>query len=697
MKLLLVSALLGCLAFILSSATVYAAPAEGMVRWCVKSDKELQKCHDLAANVAQFSCVRRDDSLECIQAIKREEADAITLDGGDIYIAGLHNYNLQPIIAEDYGEDSDTCYYAVAVAKKGTDFGFLNLRGKKSCHTGLGKSAGWNIPIGTLVTVGQIQWAGIEDRPVESAVSDFFNASCAPGANKDSKLCQLCKVDCSRSHNEPYYDYAGAFQCLKDGAGEVAFIKHLTVPAAEKASYELLCKDNTRAPIDSYKTCHLSRVPAHAVVSRKNPELANRIYSKLMAVENFNLFSSDGYAAKNLMFKDSTQKLVQLPMTTDSFLYLGAEYMSTIRSLTKAQATGTTSRAIKWCAVGHNEKVKCDAWTINSFTDGDSRIECQDAPTVDECIKKIMRKEADAIAVDGGEVFTAGKCGLVPVMVEQYDAVRCSAPGEASSYFAVAVAKKGSGVTWNTLQGKRSCHTGLGRTAGWNIPMGLIHKETNNCDFTTYFSKGCAPGFEVDSPFCAQCKGGGQSVGGDSARCKASSEEQYYGYTGAFRCLVEGAGDVAFIKHTIVPENTDGSGPVWAQDLKSSDFELLCQDGTTQPVTKFRDCHLAKVPAHAVITRPESRGEVVSILLEQQARFGSSGSDSSFNMFQSDLGKNSLFKDSTKCLQEIPSGTTFQDFLGEEYMIAMQSLRECSNSTSDLEKACTFHSCQQKK
>ncbi|XP_052319546.1 transferrin-a isoform X2 [Oncorhynchus keta] len=696
MKLLLVSALLGCLAFILSSATVYAAPAEGMVRWCVKSEKELNKCHDLAARVAGFSCVRRDDSFECIQAIKREEADAITLDGGDIYIAGLHNYNLQPIIAEDYGEDSDTCYYAVAVAKTGTTFGFHDLRGKKSCHTGLGKSAGWNIPIGTLVSEGRIQWAGIEDRPVESAVSDFFNASCAPGANTDSKLCQLCKGDCSRSHKEPYYDYAGAFQCLKDGAGEVAFIKHLTVPAAEKASYELLCKDNTRAPIDSYKTCHLARVPAHAVVSRKDTNLANHIYSKLMALTDFNLFSSDGYAAKNLMFKDSTQKLVQLPMTTDSFLYLGAEYMSTIRSLTKAQATGATSRAIKWCAVGHNEKVKCDSWTINSFTDGDSRIECQDAPTVDECIKKIMRKEADAIAVDGGEVFTAGKCGLVPVMVEQYDAVRCSDPGEASSYFAVAVVKKGSGLTWNTLQGRRSCHTGLGRTAGWNIPMGLIHTRTGNCDFTTYFSQGCAPGFEVNSPFCAKCKGSGQSVGGDRAKCKASSEEQYYGYSGAFRCLVEDAGEVAFIKHTIVPEMTDGSGPVWAQNLSSSDFELLCQDGTTQPVTNFRECHLAKVPAHAVITRPESRGEVVSVLLEQQARFGSSGSDSSFNMFQTDFGKNLLFKDSTKCLQEIPSGTKFQDFLGKEYMIAMQSLRECSDNTSDLEKACTFHSCQQK-
>jgi len=53
-----------------------------------------------------------------------------------------------------------------------------------------------------------------------------------------------------------------------------------------------------------------------------------------------------------------------------------------------------------------------------------------------------------------------------------------------ASYFAVAVVKKSDrDITWNNLQGKKSCHTAVGRTAGWNIPMGLIHNRTGNCNF----------------------------------------------------------------------------------------------------------------------------------------------------------------------------------------------------------------------
>ena len=58
----------------------------------------------------------------------------------------------------------------------------------------------------------------------------------------------------------------------------------LSFTASEKANYELLCLDGTRAPIDSYQTCNLARVPGHAVVSRDDPELARRIFTALTTV-----------------------------------------------------------------------------------------------------------------------------------------------------------------------------------------------------------------------------------------------------------------------------------------------------------------------------------------------------------------------------------------------------------------------------
>lgn len=67
-----------------------------------------------------------------------------------------------------------------------------------------------------------------------------------------------------------------------------------------------------------------------------------------------------------------------------------------------------------------------------------------------------------------------------------------------------------------------------------------------------------------------------------------------------------------------------------------------------------------------------------------QSKFGIGGSDPSFNLFQSDLGRNLLFKDSTKCLQEIRAETSYDQFLGAEYMNAMASLRNCTDSTSGL-------------
>lgn len=71
-------------------------------------------------------------------------------------------------------------------------------------------------------------------------------------------------------------------------------------------------------------------------------------------------------------------------------------------------------------------------------------------------------------------------------------------------------------------------------------------------------------------------------------------------------------------------------------------------------------------------------------LLSLQIKYGTGSSDDAFRMFQSESGKNLLFKDSTKCLQLIPEEDSFEKFLGDEYVTAMTSLRTCTDSTPGL-------------
>nr|BAJ23165.1 ovotransferrin precursor [Dromaius novaehollandiae] len=686
-------------------ALCFAAAPKATVRWCTISSPEQKKCNDLKERMQQesfgLSCVQKTTYMDCIMAIARNETDAISLDGGQIFEAGLGPYKLKPIAAEVYEgtQGSTTYYYAVAVVKKGTDFTINDLKGKTSCHTGLGRSAGWNIPIGTLIRRGDIPWDGIDSGSLEQEVAKFFSASCVPGAN-EKKLCRQCKGDAKTkcAHGGPYYGYSGAFRCLKDGNGEVAFVKHTTVEenaAKEKDQYELLCLDGTRQPVDNYKACHWARVPGHAVVTRDDGK-AEEIWTFLSKAQekfgvgttsDFHLFGTPDKKdphLKDLLFKDSAIKLKKIPQLMDSQLYLGFEYYSAIQNLRKDVMTSTPRKnKVQWCAVGKEEKSKCDRWSVVS----NGEVECAVGDNTKDCIIKIMKGEADAISLDGGFVYTAGVCGLVPVMGENYeDETSCSKVGQPASYFAVAVVKKSDrDITWDNLQGKKSCHTAVGRTAGWNIPMGLIHNRTGSCNFDEYFREGCAPGSPSGSRLCKLCQGSGRIP---SEKCVANSHERYYGYTGALRCLVE-QGDVAFIKHSIVEENTNGKNKEeWAKNLKMDQFELLCTNGRRANIMDYSSCHLAKVPAHAVISRPEKASKIRELLERQEKLFGEKGTDKErFTMFKSHT-KDLLFKDLTKCLVKLREGITYKEFLGDQYYASVASLNTCN--PSDLLQMCTF-------
>ncbi|NP_001083070.1 serotransferrin-B precursor [Xenopus laevis] len=687
-------------------ALCLAMPKEKQVRWCVKSKSELNKCRDLVNTCKNkeitLSCVEKPNTDECLTAIQEDRADAICVDGGDVYKGSLQPYNLKPIMAENYGSqtETDTCYYAVAVVKKSSTFTFDELKDKRSCHTGIGKTAGWNIIIGLLLEKKLLSWGGPDTESLEKAVSRFFKASCVPGA-KEPNLCQQCagkkEHKCSRSNNEPYYNYAGAFKCLQDDKGDVAFVKQSTVPEAFHKDYELLCPDNTRKPIKDYKKCNLAKVPAHAVLTRSRDDKTKDIIAFLQeAQKECKLFSSQ--YGKDLIFKNSAVSLIPLPPSMDGFLFLGADYSNAIQALkegVKEDEVPAAETKVRWCTQSKAEKNKCDDWTTISG----GAIECTEAASAEDCIVQILKGDADAVTLDGGYMYTAGQCGLVPVMGEYYDQddlTPCQrrSSGTKGVYYAVAIAKKGTKVSWSNLRGVKTCHTAVGRTAGWNIPVGLITNETKNCDFASYVGQSCAPGSDVKSKLCALCIGDPEKRLESSKKCSPSASEAYYGYSGAFRCLVE-KGQVAFAKHTTVFENTDGKNPAgWAKDLKSGDFELLCPDGSRAPVTDYKSCNLAEVPAHAVVTLPEKRTFVAEIVVNQQSLYGRKGFQKDiFQMFESTGGKDLLFKDSTQCLLEIPKKTTMQEFLGDKYHTAVTSLNKCSTTKSGLLASCTFHSC----
>uniref|UniRef100_A0A8C4RBB5 Transferrin-like domain-containing protein n=1 Tax=Eptatretus burgeri TaxID=7764 RepID=A0A8C4RBB5_EPTBU len=402
----------------------------------------------------------------------------------------------------------------------------------------------------------------------------------------------------------------------------------------------------------------------------------------------FELFSSSKFSGSNLMFKDSTVSLFHLPEGLDYRGYLGNKYVTAVESL--VQKKGKKTKALRWCCIGDSEKQKCDAWDPSK-----KKLQCVSSSTVENCIWKIKVGEADVMSLDGGHIYTAGKCGLVPVMSEYYST---------GKYYAVAVVRKTNhNITLRELAGKSTCHTGVNRTAGWNVPIGRLVQmgKISKCDIvpaSNYFGPGCAPGAPLDSNLCKKCVGSGVNIVGDSDtdKCKRSSSERYSGYSGAFRCMAEGAGDVAFVKHLTVPENTDGANPApWANNLKSSDFELLCIDGTRAPITDYLKCNLALSPAHAVFSRLEMKERVHDFLLKSQKKYGHGGSQENiFSMFSSAdyVEKDLLFKDSTQCLVSIETNN-YKDFLGD-YFKSMEGLNACAPSgESGLIETCEFDVC----
>ncbi|XP_071470991.1 melanotransferrin [Marmota flaviventris] len=692
------------------------------VRWCTTSDPEQQKCSDMSKAFQEAGiqpsllCIQGISADHCVQLITAQEADAITLDGGAIYEAGKE-YGLKPVVGEVYDQEVGTSYYAVAVVRRNFNVTINTLKGVKSCHTGINRTVGWNVPVGYLVESGRLSVMGCD---VLKAVSDYFGGSCVPGAGEtrySESLCRLCRGDtsgegvCDKSPLERYYDYSGAFRCVAEKAGDVAFVKHSTVlentdgktlpswgQTLLSKDFELLCRDGSRADVTEWRRCHLARVPAHAVVVRadmdgglifKSLNEGQRLFSH--EGSSFQMFSSEAYGQKNLLFKDSTTELV--PIATQTYeAWLGREYLHAMKGL--LCDPNRMPHYLRWCVLSTPEIQKCgDMAVAFSRQRLKPEIQCVSAQSPQHCMEQIQAGNIDAVTLRGEDIYTSGKVyGLVPAAGELY-----SEADRSSSYFVVAVVRRDSSYafTLDELRGKRSCHSGFGSPAGWDVPVGALIQRgfirPQHCDILTavseFFNASCVP---VNNPksypssLCALCVGDEQGRN----KCVGNSQERYYGDSGAFRCLVENAGDVAFVKHTTVFDNTNGhNSEPWAAALKWQEYELLCPNGARAEANQYEACHLAQIPSHAVMVRPDTNIFTVYGLLDKaQDLFGDDHNTNGFKMFDSSKyhGQDLLFKDAT--IRAVPVGekTSYLDWLGPDYVAALEGMlsQQCSGTAS---------------
>lgn len=62
-----------------------------------------------------------------------------------------------------------------------------------------------------------------------------------------------------------------------------------------------------------------------------------------------------------------------------------------------------------------------------------------------------------------------------------------------------------------------------------------------------------------------------------------------------------------------------GRGPAWAAGFKSSDYELLCPDGTRAGVGDWQRCHLVRIPFRGIVVGNHvTAASVLSMLQEGQ-------------------------------------------------------------------------------
>ncbi|XP_028179511.1 transferrin [Ostrinia furnacalis] len=591
---------------------------------CV-AEQYLKACEEMlevpTKSKAVLKCIPARDRMECLSYVQQRQADFVPVDPEDMYVASkIPNQDF--VVFQEYRTDDEPDaefrYEAVIVVHKDLPVNNLDqLKGLKSCHTGVNRNVGYKIPLTMLMK--RSVFPKMNDRTISpkenelKAFSTFFSQSCIVGKwspdvktmrtwkSQYSNLCALCERPDACDYPDNFSGYEGALRCLAHNGGQVAFTKVIyvrkffglpvgTIPANTSSEnpdeFAYLCADGSKVPVRN-KACSWAARPWQGLLGH------NDVLAKLSPLrEKIKQLADSGAATKPEWFTNVLGLSEKIHHVADNIPIKPADYLK------KANYTEVIERGhgppepvVRLCVTSNVALAKCRAMAVFAFSrDIRPQLDCIQEASEADCLKNVQDNGSDLASVDDSRVAAAAKkYNLHAVFHEVY--------GEKKKpNYAVAVVKRGSSIKkMEDLRGKRSCHNPYGSFSGLDAPLFyLINKKLINPDqciknLGDFFSGGvCLPG--VDK---AENNPRGDDVSNLKKQCSTDNSP--------VKCLEENRADVAFVSSADLP------------NFDKSKYLLLCLNkdaGGTSWFENFETCNIAMAPSRTWLSAKDFLSDV---------------------------------------------------------------------------------------
>ena len=161
------------------------------------------------------------------------------------------------------------------------------------------------------------------------------------------KMCDACAGEgdekCSMdSATEEYYDYPGALKCLKDKAGDVAFVDSYAFDAAlrkqgfKRDDFVLLCPNGKTVDIngrESLERCNFGRVPSNALVTCNKHDGVWRWKVTKALLEAQKVLTPEKMF-KDSIFGEKTESLTPISLVNQTYqVWLGSMFLRAMEGL----------------------------------------------------------------------------------------------------------------------------------------------------------------------------------------------------------------------------------------------------------------------------------------------------------------------------------------------------------------------------